>query len=134
MITSTTWKHWLKNHVNNVKYSDNFDKIVNIMNTEKYSPQGCFTLIERRFENIVLLTLSTENSITSSFFHERYGDVILGESLTSIGLCGFREIAFPVKIDTESVLKSSHKEIDVLSWEDFLKCKNESDLKKSRHQ
>ena len=42
MITSTTWKHWLKNHVKNERYSDNFDKIINIMDTEKYSPQGCF--------------------------------------------------------------------------------------------
>ena len=130
MITSTTWKHWLKNHDKNERYSDNFDKIINIMDTEKYSPQGCFNLIERRFESIILLTLSTENSITSTFFHERYGDVILGESITSIGLCGFGEVAFPVKIDTETVLKSSEEEIDVPSWEDFMKCAFEKDLKK----
>ena len=128
MITSTTWKHWLKNHINNEKYSDNFDKIVNIMDTEKYSPQGCFNLIDRRFESIVLLTLSTEDSIISTFFHERYGDIILGDSLTSIGLCGFGEVAFPVKIDSETVLKSSEKEIEVPSWNDFIKCEFEKDL------
>ena len=128
MITSTTWKHWLKNHINNEKYSDNFDKIVNIMDTEKYSPQGCFNLIDRRFESIVLLTLSTENSIISTFFHERYGDIILGDSLTSIGLCGFGEVAFPVKIDTETVLKNSEEEIEVPSWNDFIKCEFEKDI------
>ena len=83
------------------------------MDTEKYSPQGCFDLIERRFENIILLTVSTENSITSSFYHERSGNIILGESLVSIGLCGFGEEAFPVKIETEKVLRSSDEEIDV---------------------
>ena len=128
MITSTTWKHWLKNHVNNEKYSDNFDKIVTIMDTEKYSPQGCFDLIERRFENIVLLTYSTENSITSSFYHESYGDVILGESVTSIGLCGFGEEAYPIKIETDEVLKSSDKEEKVPSWNDFLDVREEKDL------
>ena len=65
---STTWKHWLKNHANNERNSDNFEKIVTIMDTEKFSPQGCFDLIERSFENMVLLTLySKENSITSTF-------------------------------------------------------------------
>ena len=107
LLSSSTWKHWLKNHFNNDRYSDNFEKIVKIMDTEKYSLQGCFDLIERRFENIILLTYSTENLITSTFFHERYGDIVLGESLTSIGLCGFGEKAFPVKIETENVLRSS---------------------------
>ena len=51
------------------------------MDTEKYSPQGYFDLIERRFENIIIFTLFTENSITSSFFHERYGNIILGNNL-----------------------------------------------------
>ena len=129
MITSTTWKHWLKNHAKNEKYSDNFDKIVNIMDTEKYSPQGCFNLIDRRFENIVLLTLSTRNSITSTFFHERYGDIVLGDSLISIGLCGFGKSALPVRIDTETVLKSSDEELEVPSWEDFMNCKVENDLR-----
>ena len=47
------------NHVKNGKYSDdNFDKIVNIINTEKYLPQGCFNfLIDGRFDYIVFLTL-----------------------------------------------------------------------------
>ena len=70
MITSITWKHWLVNHVNNEKYSDNFAKIVTIMDIEKLSTLGCFDLIEGKFENIVLLTYATENSITSTFFHE----------------------------------------------------------------
>ena len=129
LLTSTTWKHWLKNHVNNTIYSDNFEKIVTMMDTEKLSPQGCFDLIERRFENIVLLTFSTEDSITSTFFHERYGNIILGESLTSIGLCGFGEEAFPVKIETENVLKSTDEEIEVPSWDDFMDIKNEQQLK-----
>ncbi len=38
------------------------------MDMEKYSTQVRFDLIERRFENIVLLACSTENSITSSFY------------------------------------------------------------------
>ena len=130
MSSSTTWKNWLKNNIKNEKYSDNFDKTVNIMNTERYSPQGCFNIIDRRFKNIVLLTLSTEDSIISTFFHERYEDIIvLGKSLTSIGLCGFGEVAFPVKIDTDTNLKSSEVELDIPSWEDFIKCTIESDLR-----
>lgn len=78
MITSITWKRRLKNHVNSSRYSDNFHEIVTIMDTGKCSPQGCFNLIERRMENIVFLTYSTENSFISSFYHERYGNVILG--------------------------------------------------------
>ena len=105
MKISTTWKHWLKNHENNKKYSDNFDIVVSIMDTNKLSPQGCFDQIDRRFENIVLLTLSTENSIISSFYHEKYGNRILGESITAIGLCGFGEEAFPIKLEIENVLK-----------------------------
>ena len=50
----------MKNHEQNEKYSDNFDKVVSIMDTDKLSPQGCFDQIKRRFENIILLTLSTE--------------------------------------------------------------------------
>ena len=102
MKVSTTWKHWLKNHEQNEKYSDNFDKVVSIMDTDKLSPQGCFDQIKRTFENIILLTLSTENSIISSFYHEKYGNRILGESITAIGLCGFSEEAFPIKLEIEN--------------------------------
>ena len=47
MIVSTTWKHWLKNHDKNEVYSDNFDKVVSIMNTDKLSSEGCFDQICR---------------------------------------------------------------------------------------
>ena len=67
---------------------------------------GCFDLIERKFEDIVLLTYSIENSITLIFFQERYGNIILGECLKSIGLYGFGEEAFIVKIETENVHSS----------------------------
>ena len=80
-------------------------------------------------KNIALLTLSTEDSIISTFFHERYEDIVLGKSLTLIGLCGFGEVAFPVKIDTDTNLKSSEEELDIPSWEDFIKCTIESDLR-----
>ena len=129
MITSTTWKHWLKNHEQNRRYSDNFDKVVSIMDTNKLSPQGCFDQIKRRFENIILLTLSTENSIISSFYHKRYGNRILGESITAIGLCGFGEEAFPIKLEIENVLKSTEIEFEVPSWEEFLKLEDEKDIK-----
>ncbi len=100
------------------------------MDTEKYSPlEGCFNLIDRRFENIVFFTLSTENSITSTFFHEKYWDIILGDILTSIGLCGFGEVAFPVKIDTETVLKRLEEELEVPSWDNFMKYEFEKYLK-----
>ena len=71
MIVSTTWKHWFKNHDKNEIYSDNFDKVVSIMNTDKLSPECCFDQIKRRFEKIILLTLSTENLIISSFFSRK---------------------------------------------------------------
>ena len=89
----------MKNHENNEKYSDNFDKVVSIMDTNKLSPQSCFDQIERRFENIILLMLSTENSIISSFYHEKHGNWILGESITAFGLCGFGEEAFLIKLE-----------------------------------
>ena len=40
------------------------------MDTEKYSPQGCLDLFERICENNVSLTYSTEDLISSTFFHE----------------------------------------------------------------
>ena len=67
--------------------------------------------------------------ITSSFYHESHGNVILGESLTSIGLCGFGEEAYPIKIETDEILKSSEEEVKVPSWNDFLDVKDENDLK-----
>ena len=49
------------------------DKVVSIIDTEKLSPPGCFDQIKGRFENIILLTLSTENLIISSLYHDKYG-------------------------------------------------------------
>ena len=100
-----------------------------MMDTEKLSPQGCFDLIERRFENIVLLTGLTENCITSIYFYERYGNIILGESFILIALCGFGKETFPVKIETVNVLKSTDEEIEVPSWDDFMDVKIEQQLK-----
>ena len=128
MIVSTTWKHWFKNHDKNEIYSDNFDKVVSIMNTDKLSPEGCFDQIERRFENIILLTLSTENSIISSFYHEKHGNRILGESITAIGLCGFGEEAFPIKLEINNVLKCTEKEFEVPSWDEFINLKEVKDI------
>ena len=89
MKLSSTWKHWLKNHKNNDKYHLYYDKILNLLDTENLSPQGCFSLIERRLENMILITASTEGSITSSFYHEKWGNPILDESEISICLTGF---------------------------------------------
>ena len=130
MIVSTTWKHWLKNHEKNEIYSDNFDRVVSIMDTEKLSPEGCFDQIERRFENIILLTLSTENSIISSFYHEKHGNRILGESIMTIGLCGFGEEAFPIKLEINNVLKCTEKEYEVPSWDELMNLKEEKDVAK----
>ena len=71
MKLSTTWKHWLKNHRNDDKYHLFYDKILTLLDTDNLSPQGCFNLIERRLENMILLTVSTEGSITPLFYHEK---------------------------------------------------------------
>ena len=68
------------------------------MDTDNLSPQGCFDQIERRFENIILLILLTENLIIPSFSHMKYDNQILVESITAIGLCGFGEEVFPMKL------------------------------------
>ena len=47
ILTASTWKKWLKDHKDNEKYIENFDKLLDLLDTEKYSPQGCFDLIER---------------------------------------------------------------------------------------
>ena len=111
MKLSSTWKHWLKNHKSNDKYDLHYDKILTLLNTDILSPQGCFDLIERRLENMVLLTVSTEGSITSSFYHEKWGNPILDESIVSICLTGFGEKAFPTMIETDKVLSSSNEEL-----------------------
>ena len=129
MKISTTWKHWLKNHKDNDEYHFHYDKILTLLDTDNLSPQGCFNLIERRMENIVLLTASTEGAINCSFYHERWGNPILDESMKSICLTGFGEKAFPTLIETDKVLLSSDNEILVPSWEDFMKIDSEKDIK-----
>ena len=106
----------------------NFHKILNLLDTEKYSPSGCFDILEGRLNSLILLTLSTENSITCSFYHEKFGDPILEDSVTAVGLCGFGEKAYPTRIDADRVLRSSEKEHPVPSWEDFMKVENMEDL------
>ena len=128
MKLSTTWKHWIKHHINSEMYMRNFHKILLLLDTEKYSPSGCFDMLESRLNSLILLTLSTENSITCSFYHEKFGDPILEESLTSVGLCGFGEKAFPTKIEVEKVLKSSSESYSVPLWEDFMKVEKLEDL------
>ena len=75
MKISTTWKHWIKNHVNSEMYMKNFHKILLLLDTEKHSPSGCFDILEGRLDSLVLLTLSTENSITCSFYHKKIGEI-----------------------------------------------------------
>ncbi len=120
MKLSTTWKHWLKNHKDKDEYHLHYDKILTLLDTDNLSPQGCFSLIKRRLENIVLLTVSTEGSITCSFYHEKWGNPIIDNSMKSICLTGFGEKAFPTLIKTDEVLSSSDNEILVPSWEDFI--------------
>ena len=72
MKLSTTWKHWLKNHRNDDKYHLFYDKILTLLDTDNLSPKGSFNLIKRRLENMIVLMVSTEGSITSSFYHEKW--------------------------------------------------------------
>ena len=73
MKLSTTWKHWLKN----MKFMIHdmchlhYKKIRILLDTENLSPQGCFDLIKRRLETIILLTGSEEGFIILSFYHEK---------------------------------------------------------------
>ena len=128
-VLLTTWKHWLKNHKDKDEYHLHYDKILTLLDTDNLSPQGCFSLIKRRLENIVLLTVSTEGSITCSFYHEKWGNPIIDNSMKSICLTGFGEKAFPTLIKTDEVLSSSDNEILVPSWEDFMKIDSEKDIK-----
>jgi len=132
MKLSTTWKHWLKNHKDNEEHHIHYDKILNLLDTKTLSPQGCFNLIERRLENTILLTVSTEDSIVCSFYHERFGNPILDDSLKSICLTGFGEKAFPTLIETDKVLRCSDDPYLVPSWEDFMKIESEADIKNLR--
>ena len=116
MKTSTTWKHWLKNHEKNNEYMDFYEKIIDLLDTDNLSPQGCFDKIDRKLESLVLLTVSTENNLICSFCHEKWGDPILDDSLMSICLTGFGERAFPTKIETDKVIISFDKEFLVPSW------------------
>ena len=43
----------------------------------------------------------------------------MGEIQTSIGLCRFGEETFPIKIETEIILRSSEDEIKDPLWKDF---------------
>lgn len=97
-----------------------FDKILTILDTENLSPQGCFDKVNRRLESVVLLTMPTEDTVTASFFHEKWGNPIFEESQVSIGLTGFGEKAFPITIETDKVLRSSPEAHLVPSWEEFL--------------
>ena len=58
------------------KYSDNFDKVVSIMDTDKFllSPQGCLDQIKRRFEKYYFTkTFSTKNfDYFFLSYHETY--------------------------------------------------------------
>ena len=130
MKTSTTWKHWLKNHEKNEEYMLYYGKINKLLDTDNLSPEGCFDKIDRKLDSLVLLTLSTENNFFCSFCHEKWGNPILDSSLTSICFIGFGERAFATKIETDKVLISSDKEFPVPSWEDIIKIKNKEDLNK----
>ena len=69
---------------------------------------------------MILLTVSTEGLITSSFYHEKWGNPILDESVILICLTGFGEKAFPTMIETDVVLTSTDIEYSVPSWDDFM--------------
>ena len=98
------------------------------MDTENLSPQGCFDKIERKLENIILLMISIEGSITLSFYHEKWGNPILDESIISICLTGFGEKAFPTMIETDEVLTCTENEHLVPSWDQFMSIDSEKDL------
>ena len=59
------------NHKNNDKYNFHYNRTLTILDTENLSLQGCFDQIERRLENMILLTVSTEGLVTLSFHHEK---------------------------------------------------------------
>ena len=128
MKTSTTWKHWLKNHEKNDEYHLHYGKILTLFDTDNLSPQGCFDLIEKGLDNIIMLTVSLEGSIIPSFYHRKWGNPILDESLISICLTGFGEKAYPTVIETDIVLSSTDEKLLVPSWEDFMKADSEKDL------
>ena len=62
------------------------------------------------------------NSIISSFYYEKYGNRILGESITAIGRCGFGEEAFPIKLEIENILKCAEEEYEVPSTGQKIIC------------
>ncbi len=84
-----------------------YDKIINLLDTENLFPERCFEKIDKKLESLVVLMLSTENNLTCSFCHKKWGNPISDSSFLSICLTGFGEKAFPTKIETDQVLISS---------------------------
>ena len=50
-----------------------YDKIINLLNPENLSSQGCFDKIDTKLESLVLLTVSTENNLICFFCYEKWG-------------------------------------------------------------